>query len=71
MLVIHIYIYLNLVCSSIDTRPGIKNEQFMGLSVSIHDSLKVFLILFAPLSVDPNHRLTAACHCSLALWMYP
>lgn len=61
----------NLVGSSIDTGPGVKNEKFMGLSISIHDGLQVFLILFAALSIHPNHRLTAARHCGLALWVDP
>lgn len=61
----------NLVGSSIDTRPGIKYEEFMGLSVSVHDRLEVFLILFAALPVYTNHGLTAARHRGLALWMDP
>ncbi len=43
----------------------------MGLSISVHDRLEVFLILFAALPVYPDHGLTAARHCRLALWMDP
>ena len=62
---------MNLVGGSVDTGPGVKNEQFMGLSISIHDRLEVFLILFATLPVYADHRLTAARHGRLALRMDP
>lgn len=62
---------MDLVGSGVDTGPRVKNEEFVGLSISIHDGLQVFLILFAALPIHPNHWLTAACHCGLALWMDP
>lgn len=62
---------LNLVGSSVDTGPGIKNEEFMGLCIGIHDCLEVFFVLFAALPVYPNHGLTAARHRGLAFWMDP
>lgn len=62
---------MNLVGGSVDTGPGIENKEFMGLSISVHDGLEVFLILFTALPVNANHGLTAACHCCLALWMDP
>lgn len=43
----------------------------MGLSVGVHDGLKVLLVLFAALPVDPDHRLAAARHRGLALRMDP
>lgn len=61
----------NLVGSSIDTGPCIENEELMGLSISVHDRLEEFLILFAPLPIYPDHGLTAAGHRRLALWVDP
>lgn len=61
----------HLVGSSIDTGPCIENEELMGLSISIHDCLEEFLILFTPFSIYPDHGLTAACHRRLALWVDP
>lgn len=61
----------NLVGSSVDAGPRVKDEEFMGLSVGVHDGLQVFLILFAALPVDPDHGLTATRHRGLALRMDP
>lgn len=60
-----------LVGSSIDARPGIEDEELVGLSIGIHDGLEVLLIVFATLAVDPDHGLTTAGHCGLALWVDP
>lgn len=61
----------NLVGSGVDAGPRVKDKEFMGLSISVHDCLQVLLILFAALPVDPDHGLTATCHSGLALWMDP
>lgn len=61
----------NLVGCSVHTGPRVKYEELMRLSVSVHDCLKVFLILFAALPIYPDHGLTAARHRCLALWMDP
>lgn len=65
------YIKINLVGSGVDTGPGIENEEFVGLSISIHDGLEILLILFAALPVYSDHGLAAARHRRLALWVDP
>lgn len=61
----------NLIGSSVDTGPRVEDEQFMGLSVGVHDCLQVLLIFFAALPIDPDHWLAATRHRGLALGMDP
>lgn len=63
--------FSHLVGYSIDARPGIKDEYFVGLCVGVHDRLQVFLILFAPFTAHANHRLAAAGDGGLAFWVNP
>lgn len=60
-----------LVCISNTILPGVKYEELVGLSISIHEGLQVFLIFFATLVIWAHERLAAACDGGLALRMDP
>jgi len=61
----------DLIGYSIHTRPCIKYEDFMGLSIRIHDGLKVLLIFLASFATDSHHWLTTASNRCLTFWVNP
>lgn len=61
----------DLIGYSIHTRPCIKYEDFMGLSIRIHDGLKVLFIFLASFAAHSHHWLATASDCCLTFWVNP
>lgn len=62
---------VDLIGYSIHARPCIEYEDFMGLSIRIHDGLKVLLIFLASFATYSHHWLATASNRCLTFWVNP
>ena len=60
-----------LVCVGDAVLPGIKDDEFVSLCISIHYCLQVLLIFLAALIIGTHKRLAATGNCCLTFWMNP
>ena len=51
--------------------PGVKDDEFVGLRISIHDRLQVLLIFLAAFIIGTHKRLAATGNRCLTFWMNP